>query len=295
MDTRKYEVLLRAADEGSFLRAGEKLGYTQSGVTQMMNSLEREIGFPLLVRGNKGVRLTDEGQRLAPRMRELLRIQAGIEQECAQIKGIEAGSVRVGGFASMSTNWLPSIIEHFQTQHPNVQVELLENGSAEELEDLLEEGRIDLCFYSLPAHGTFDQIELLQDDLCAVLPIGHPLQDCEAFPVSAFAEEPFLIYKSATAYDRDSWAVLKKAKVTPKIRFSSNFDYSIISMVAHNLGVSILPYEILKGHSEGVVIKRLSPPASRRLGIAVRQLQEASPAVKKFIACAKRMIRPEEA
>ena len=64
METKKWEALLTAVELGSFTRAAEKLGCTQSGLTHMMNSLEGEVGFPLLVRDRYGVRLTTAGERL---------------------------------------------------------------------------------------------------------------------------------------------------------------------------------------------------------------------------------------
>ena len=66
MDTRKLEALLTAVELGSFTRAAEVLGYTQSGLTHMMNSLEKDVGFPVLVRSRSGVRLTPAGQRIFP-------------------------------------------------------------------------------------------------------------------------------------------------------------------------------------------------------------------------------------
>ena len=54
MDTKKLEALAAAVQTGSFTRAAEVLGYTQSGLTHMMNSLEKDIGFPLLVRSRTG-------------------------------------------------------------------------------------------------------------------------------------------------------------------------------------------------------------------------------------------------
>ena len=54
MDTKKLEALAAAVEHGSFTRAAEALGYTQSGMTHMMNSLERDIGFPVLLRGRRG-------------------------------------------------------------------------------------------------------------------------------------------------------------------------------------------------------------------------------------------------
>ena len=72
MDTRKLEALLTAVELGSFTRAAEVLGYTQSGLTHMMNSLEKDIGFTVLVRGRSGVQLTPAGQRLLPLVRDCL-------------------------------------------------------------------------------------------------------------------------------------------------------------------------------------------------------------------------------
>ena len=58
MDTKKLAALAAAVRLGSFTRAAEELGYTQSGLTHMMNSLEKDVGFPVLVRSRSGVRLT---------------------------------------------------------------------------------------------------------------------------------------------------------------------------------------------------------------------------------------------
>ena len=76
VESKKLEALLMAVDLGSFTKAAEVMGYTQSGLTHMMNSLEREVGFTLLERGRGGVRLTKEGERVAPAIREFLQANA---------------------------------------------------------------------------------------------------------------------------------------------------------------------------------------------------------------------------
>ena len=78
MESKKLEALLMAVDLGSFTKAAEVMGYTQSGLTHMMNSLEREVGFTLLERGRGGVRLTKDGERVAPAIREFLRPTRGL-------------------------------------------------------------------------------------------------------------------------------------------------------------------------------------------------------------------------
>ena len=64
MDLKKLDVFLTVSDLGNFTKAGEKLGYTQSGITQMMKSLEQEVGVPLFVKRHRGVTLTEEGVSL---------------------------------------------------------------------------------------------------------------------------------------------------------------------------------------------------------------------------------------
>ena len=80
MESKKLEALLMAVDLGSFTKAAEVLGYTQSGLTHMMNSLEKEVGFTLLERGRSGVRLTEEGERIAPAVREFLQANARLDR-----------------------------------------------------------------------------------------------------------------------------------------------------------------------------------------------------------------------
>lgn len=73
MDTRKIEALLTSIEAGTFTKAAAQLGCTQSGLTHMMDSLEKEVGFPLLSRSRSGVQLTENGEALLPAMRELVK------------------------------------------------------------------------------------------------------------------------------------------------------------------------------------------------------------------------------
>lgn len=92
MDLRKLEALATAVELGSFTKAAAKLGYTQSGLTHMMNALEREIGFPILLRDHHGVRLTDEGCRLFPKIQKILEINRQLCDEMDDIHAARAES-----------------------------------------------------------------------------------------------------------------------------------------------------------------------------------------------------------
>ena len=71
MEAVKCEAFLAAAELGSLTATAELLGYTQSGVTRMIGTLEEELGFPLFLRSKKGVQLTENGKLMLPLLREV--------------------------------------------------------------------------------------------------------------------------------------------------------------------------------------------------------------------------------
>ena len=284
MDTAKVRALLASADFGSISKAAETLGYKQSGVTHMMRSLEEEAGFPLLLRGNRGVKFTAEGERLAPLFRELLQASDRLEQEMALTRGVERGSVKIGTYSSISLHWMPKILEAFQERYPNIEVELLE-GNGEEIEEWLSSGRIDIGYTSLRTASNFDTVKITDDPMFAVLPKNHPRAHDETFPITAFKGEPFLVYVSNTKPEVDLAQAMEMAEVGEKYKFSSNFDMTILAMVEHNLGITIMPRLILEGSHADVAAIPISPPISRSLGMAVRSMDGASPAMRRFMDC----------
>ena len=130
MDTKKLEALAAAVEHGSFTRAAEALGYTQSGMTHMMNSLERDIGFPVLLRGRAGVRLTPAGERIYPLVRQVLSASQALDREIALINSHKEDTIRVAAYSSIAMHWLPEVIQQFRRIHPELTVDI-QMGSVE--------------------------------------------------------------------------------------------------------------------------------------------------------------------
>lgn len=286
MSIKKYEVLLKAVDTGSFSRTGELLGYTQSGITHMMNSLEEEFGFKILKRSKSGVTLTKEGQLILPAIRDILKLEESLQQTVAQINGIEKGTLAIGTLTSLLLNWVPDIIEIFQEAHPNIEIQVME-GKIKELEKWLEDGTIDVCFFSQQSYHTYNCINLEDDPLLAILPKDHSLAGLNAIPVEEFSKQPFLL----NAADLDVKSFLEECKVYPQISFSSNFHTAVIAMAEHNYGISILPKILCDTHNYNVITKELNPPAARKIVMAYLPGGESSPVIHNFIKCVKKYFR----
>lgn len=286
MDTKKLEALVTSVELGSFTRAAEQLGYTQSGLTHMMNSLEKDIGFTVLVRGRSGVQLTPAGQRIFPLVRDCLAGSAALEREIGLINSHKEDSVRVAAYESIARHWLPEVIQQFRREHPDVTVDI-QMGSVDEVYRWVLEDRVDMCFASRQDYNTLDWTPLRDDELLAILPPDYP-DGNDAFPIEFFNGQEFLM--PSMGFDKDILRVLNEHGVTPLIRTTQVSDSAVISMVEHGLGISVLSRLVLHGRQDSVRALPLLPRACRALGIAARPRKELRPIVRKFITQSRDMI-----
>ena len=282
MDTniQKYMALVKTVEYGSFTKAAEALSYSQSGISRMINDLEKEWNVSLLERGRAGVRLTSDGLKLLPNARRVCEEYEKLQMQVDEINGLQSGLIRIGTFSSVATHWLPNIIKEFQKDYPNIDYELL-LGDYTEIEAWILQGRVDCGFLSLPAHPELETIFLEEDKLLAILPQNHPLTRYERVPVEALCHEPFMLLEKGAKAEISQ--IFDRCGLAPKVHFTTWDDYAIMSMVESGLGISILPELILKRVPYEIVAKELEVPAYRNIGLALREKKTASLAVKRFI------------
>ena len=285
MDTKKLEALAAAVEHGSFTRAAEALGYTQSGMTHMMNSLERDIGFPVLLRGRAGVRLTPAGERIYPLVRQVLSASQALDREITLINSHKEDTIRVAAYSSIAMHWLPEIIQRFRDNHPDVAVDV-QMGSVEEVYHWVQEDKADMCFASWQEWFTLDWTHLRNDPLLVILPPDYDMQGRESLKVQSLQGMDFLM--PSPGFYLDIMHALGDVK--PNIRETHVSDSVIISMVEHGLGASILSELVLKGRRDNVVAVPMDPPAARELGIAVRSKKELRPMARRFISETKEIL-----
>ena len=288
MESKKLEALLMAVDLGSFTKAAEVMGYTQSGLTHMMNSLEREVGFTLLERGRGGVRLTKDGERVAPAIREFLQANARLDSTIAQVASSRSEVIRVSAFASMAMHWLPSIIRRFREERPDVDVDIRMADHVDVPYELLAQGKMDAILVSPQDEGQYEWVHLADDPMFAVLPKDFDTQGMTAFPLAAFEARDFIM--PSQGFDKDIMRIFNRIGVKPHILPTWVDDPTVISMVSHGLGVSMMTELTVRGRTDGVKLLPVEPASSRELGLAVRSLDAASDGLRHFIDCTKRVV-----
>lgn len=234
----------------------------------------------LLERGRTGVKLTSDGMKLLPVVRNVCAAYQQLQMQVDELNGLQSGLIRIGTFSSVATHWLPNIIKEFQQNHPNIDYELL-LGDYAEIEEWIMEGRVDCGFIRLPTRPELESEFLERDKLLVILPENHPMAKSERFPIAAIAEYPFMLLEKGARAEVSE--LFDHCGVWPKVHFTTWDDYAIMSMVESGLGISILPELILRRIPYRIVAKELDVPAFRNIGIALRNKKTASLAVKRFM------------
>ncbi|MFJ8512194.1 LysR family transcriptional regulator [Lysinibacillus xylanilyticus] len=277
MSLVKYEILNKVAEVASFTKAADALGLTQSAVSHAVSSLEKEFGFALIHRSRAGVTLTSEGDTMLRAMRHVLDAQELLQQEAAHILGVTRGKVRIGVISSISSNWMPEIVRIMDNQFPGIQVELRE-GDYYEIEQWLLSGEVDAGFLNGQKSNQFQYTELQQDPLLCIVSDKSPLYDKAEIDIVELEDMPFIMtsYKGTN----DVKVLLEQYHVKPNIRFELSEEVGIISMIAHQLGISILPKLVINNLPPTIKAIPLKQGGYRTIGLAMKH--QASPVTEKF-------------
>ncbi len=280
MNIQKYIAFVKTVECGSFTKASELLHYSQSGISRMINDLEKEWQVILLERNKGGVKLTSDGKKLLPLAKSVVNDYEKLQNQIDELNGLQSGIIRIGTFSSVATHWLPSIIKEFQKAYPNIAYELL-LGDYTEIEEWILNGSVDCGFIRLPTHPELETIFLQREKLVAILPQNHPLCACDKVSVTALCDEPFMLLEKGAKAEVSE--IFERNNLTPKVHFTTWDDYAIMSMVESGLGISILPQLILKRVPYKIVAKELDVPAWRDIGLAFKSRKSASLAAKRFM------------
>jgi DNA-binding transcriptional LysR family regulator len=279
MSTERIRALIAAVEEGSLTAVSEKLGYTTSGISRMIMTLEEETGFPLLVRSRSGVAATEECKRLLPAMHQMCEAEDRFHQLSGDIAGLSRGTIRVGTSYYAYYDWFAKLIAEFRRAYPGIEIEIVE-GTSTELIEAMEEHRADLCIIS-KRKGKHDWIPLKQDMLLACVPSEHPLAGRKSFPVKAFAKEDFIeLYPGK---ETDNSRMFSRCGVKPNVKYTTSDNYAAYAMVAAGLGVTCTNAIIGESFTENVVYLPLDPVQEIEIGIAIPGNREMSPAVRRFM------------
>lgn len=276
----RYIALQKIIELGSFTKAAESLGYTQSSISQMIASLESELSIKLLTRSRYGVKLTIEGADLYPFIERSIYQYRSMLEKANEIKGLETGIIRVGTISSVTCHWMPQLINGFKKEYPNVQF-LFHQGDYTLIPEWTASGQIDFGFINPNADTNLNTKTIKDGEILAVLPKNHPLAKKKSISLSDLTDEPYILLEEG--HYSEPMAAFETAGIIPNIQYTIHDDYAIMMMVEEGLGVSILAELILRRTNYDIICLPLNPPITRTLAVGYKDWDSLPIASKYFI------------
>lgn len=279
---KRYRAVVKIVETGGFTKAADELGYTQSAISQMVQSLEEELDTVLFVRSKKGVALTPDGTELLPYIKNIYHAHRELMEKRREMEGIQNATIRIGTFASVSCHWLPGLIKAFKEKHPMVSFELYQ-GDYTAIEQLVKDGSVDFGFINPLAveDPELKTVPLKKDPMLAVLPLTHPLSKKEKIPLEELAAEPFILLEEGSL--NEPMESFRRHGIKPNIQYIVHDDYTIMAMIEKGLGVGILSELILNRVDYKNAVKDTDPPLARTIGLVFKDKKILPIASRQFL------------
>lgn len=276
----RYDAFMKIIETGSFTKAAEELGYTQSAISQMIHSLEEELNTTLILRSRKGITLTPDGKEILPYIKNIYYSHRELMEKRKEMQGLQSGLIRIGTFSSVSSNWLPQLMKDFKEKYPSVHFEL-KQGEYTSIAGWIKEGSVDFGFVNPNAVSGLTTIPLRPDEMLAVLPTDHPLSRHNKVTLKELSHEPFILLDEGEL--SEPLELFKQNKLQPNVQYRVHDDYTIMSMIEKGLGIAILPKLILGRLHYNIVTKEISPPIIRIIALAYKNKNVLPIASRYFI------------
>ncbi|NJM62436.1 MAG: LysR family transcriptional regulator [Oscillatoriales cyanobacterium RU_3_3] len=287
MELRHLRYFIAVAEELNFTRAAEKLHMAQPPLSQQIQQLESELGFQLFRRSKRTVALTEAGEVFFDEAQKILQQLDRAILLGQQTSRGELGQLTIGFVSSAAHNVVPAIVRAFRSQHPAVKLELRELTTDEQLQRL-QDGRIDIGFVRPPVDESINSEIVFEESLMVALPITHPMARRDRVKLRSLSGEPFILFPRSLApglYD-PIVSFCQQAGFSPIAAQEATQMQTIVSLVAAEIGIAIVPASMRNFERRGVVYKFLSEP-SPMVSIALIWRKDPSPAVQRFLETAR--------
>jgi DNA-binding transcriptional LysR family regulator len=284
VDPRRVLLFRTVARAGSLSAAARSLAMTQPAVSQQLRLLEREAGSALVLRGSRGVTLTEAGSLLLSRADAVASQLHMAGEELSSLANLDGGRVRLVAFPSAAATLVPDALHELQARRPGLEVTMVE-AEPPEAWAAVRGGDADVALVfgydgPPPDDGELVWVPLGMEPLHLVLPPGHP-----------GSGEPAPDWLAGEAWiagcERCRQHLVTRCRAAgfePRLRHESD-DYVVVqNLVARGLGITVLPWLALRAfrHPE-VVVRPLDSFGRRHVGLVHRPGAGDVPATRALV------------
>ena len=273
-----YQVFKTVAEIGSFRKAADVLGLTPSAISHTIATMEKELGFSVLNRNKAGVKLTSYGEQLLPYVNAVLNSDESLQQIISEFKGLKQGTVKVGCFASVCSNFMPKVISSFGELYPDISIEIFE-GTYDDVRYWIKNGIVDFGFLSTSSAGDISIRPFYRDPLLCIVPKTYKKTGrSSGMTIREMAKMQFVAQREST--DDDIQNYLKENGLDMHTRYHVVDDLSTVALVSSGFGFCLMPELTMNDIPYEVKRYRVEPAAFRVIGLAALNPELMAPAVR---------------
>ena len=280
MDNARYRAFVLAVESGSIRNASEVLGYTSSAVSQLIQSLEKELSLKLFHRDKKsGMIPTEAGKKILLLARQMEDLENRIYQTAFRENNFIGGKLRIASVPVTTTVLLSKVLRQYREAYPYVTVEIKE-GSPLVVRKMVEEHAVDFAVTYAP-FGNLDAEILIMDEMVGILP---PDSDTEIMEIGKETEHMILCRAGMET-------VMERLPSEQRIDFSRSLlvqnAETVVRMVDEGNGVGLISKFTLSSMSHHLRICQIQPTLDTQIGLLAYDLADLTPVAQEFA----RMIR----
>lgn len=284
MNILKYEAFVAVAETGSITKASQQLQYSQPGISHMINSMEDELGFPILKRVNGKFIPTEDGKKILYYCQQIIKSEKDMKNVASAVNELTEGNISFGTYNSMMVDFVGMTVAKFSNIYPRITIRIVDKD-CDEMPVALQSGALDFAFMNNDVPKGFEFIPLFRDNIGVMADKEHPFAQYDKIPVKALNGCRFVM-PSTGSFDIVA-VVMEKEPFQPIVAHYSSNDHIAIRLVANNLGVGIMSSMQKSLLPDNLVFRELEGEFHRTMGIAIKSQEYATPAVKEFIKFAK--------
>src|SRR5436190_5820830 len=292
MEMQQVRYFLALARTLNFTRAAEQANVSQPALTRAIQQLEHELGGPLFHRERANTHLSELRRRMLPHLEQILAQTEAAKQHAKSLKKLDNVTLRIGAMCTIGPALISELMVKFKASHPNVDLEVTDEGAGELL-DMLSKGDLHLALFGLPEGPDvrFHALPLFKERFVVAVPPDHPLAEKNVVSCRDLHEAPYVNRANCEIFDF-ARQQLRAQGIRWKKVFSSERDDWVQGMIKAGMGFGFFPE--LAVTDPGLVTRRLiDPEFVRTIMLVTVRGRPHSPAVGAFVQAVRQFKWPQ--
>jgi len=283
MNLRDLEYLVAVADRKHFGKAAEHCHVSQPTLSMQLKKLEEYLGVQLFERTNKHVMITEAGEKIAERARQILRNAEEIKEIGKTAQDCYAGDFRLGAFPTLAPYFLPLAVPKITKKFPKLKLLLIEEKT-EQLLDGLKAGSMDAALIALPIKDDdLESAPLFNDPFFLAVPLGHPLAKRKSINQNEIKGEHLLLLEDGHCLRSQALEVCSMIGASEQQDFRATSLETLRQMVASGIGITLIPKLAMKKNDGIAYIPFAKSAPSRTIGLVWRKTSARKSCIEAMI------------